>query len=83
MFEFRYEIVEENDTWILGKTFQHNTYFGDWCKYKKAGNPPTPEQLMETERKRIEVAEEYRKNNPWEPSKEYFEACKKWPIKGN
>jgi len=79
----RHDIITENDNWIFGKTFQHNTYFGDWCKYKKGGNPPTPEQLKEIERKRIEIAEEYRKNNPREPSKEYFEACKKWPIKGN
>lgn len=82
MKEFRYEVVEENDTWIFGKTYQHNTYFGDWVKYKKEGNPPTDEQLAETEKKRIDKAEEYRYNNPREPSKEYYEACKKWPVKG-
>lgn len=83
MSEFRYEIVEENDNWVFGKTYQHESYFGDWVKYKRGGNAPSPEQLIETERKRIIVAEEYRNNNPWEPSKEYFEACKKWPLKGS
>lgn len=83
MSEFRYEVTSENDSWIFGKTYHHNTYIGNWCKYKKAGNQPTPEQLIDIENRRIIYAEEYRKNNPWEPSKEYHEACKKWPIKGD
>jgi hypothetical protein len=83
MSEFRYEVTDENESWVYGETFHHDCYFGKWCKYKKGGNAPTAEQLMEIERKRTETAVEYRKNNPWEPSKEYFEAIKKWPIKGN
>ena len=79
----RHDIITENDNWIFGKTYHSNTYFGEWCKYKGAVNPPTSEQLKEIERKRIKIAEEYRKNNPREPSKEYFEACKRWPNKGN
>lgn len=79
--EIRHEIVSEDDSWIIGKTFHKETFFGDWCKYKNGGNPPSPEQLAETERKRIEKADAYRSTNPWEPSKEYYEAIKKWPIK--
>ena len=78
--EIRHEIISETDFWMIGKTYHNNTYFGEWCKYKKGGNPPTPEQLKETERKRVEKAEAYRLANPTEPSKEYFEAIKKWPI---
>tara|TARA_R110000868_G_scaffold44288_6_gene148058 strand:- start:143 stop:400 length:258 start_codon:yes stop_codon:yes gene_type:complete len=76
-----HRINSENDNWIYGKTYINNTYFGDWCRYKKSGNPPITEQLIEIERKRVEIAKEYLKNNPREPSKEYYEAIKRWPLK--
>ncbi len=79
--DIRYVVDSVTDKWIHGLTYQGNTLFCKWVKYKLSGNPPTPEQLADTERKRIEKAEEYRKANPWEPSKEYFEACKKYPFK--
>jgi hypothetical protein len=79
--DIRYVVDSVTDKWIHGLTYQGNTLFCKWVKYKLSGNPPTPEQLADTERKRIEKAEEYRKANPREPSKEYFEACKKYPFK--
>jgi hypothetical protein len=83
MSDIRHAIDSEDDKWVYGSTFTGNTFFCNWVKYKLGGSPPTPEQLTEKERKRIEIAEAYRAANPWEPSKEYFEACKKWPIKEN
>jgi hypothetical protein len=52
-------IISEDNSWVLGKTYVNNTYFGDWCRYKKGGNPPTFAELEETERKRIEKADAY------------------------
>jgi hypothetical protein len=75
-------IDNETDNWVYGSTYTGNTFFCNWVKYKGYGNPPSPEQLKETERKRIEIAEAYRAANPREPSKEYYEAIKKWPLKG-
>ena len=79
--DIRYVVDSETDKWIHGLTYQGNTLFCKWVKYKLGGKPPTPEQLAETERKRMENAEAYRLANPREPSKEYHEACKKWPLK--
>jgi hypothetical protein len=81
MSDVRYTIDKETSSWTYGSTYHGNTFFGKWVKYKLGGKPPTPEQLAETERKRTENAEAYRLANPWEPSKEYHEACKKWPLK--
>lgn len=81
MSDIRHIIDNETAEWIQGSTYQGNTFFCNWVKYKLGGKPPTPEQLAETERKRMENAEAYRLANPWEPSKEYHEACKKWPLK--
>lgn len=81
MSEFRHEVIEEDDRWVYGKTFQNGSFFGKWCRFKKGGNAPTLEQLTEIEEKRALNAEDHRKNNPSEPSKDYFEACKRWPLK--
>jgi len=59
MSDIRHEIVSECDLWVFGKTYQENTYFGDWCKYRGSGNPPTAAELNETELKRIEKADAY------------------------
>ena len=74
-------IDSEDDNWVYGSTYTGNTFFGNWLKYKGKTNPPTREQLAETERQRIEKAEAYHASNPSEPSKEYFEVCKKYPFK--
>ena len=81
MSDVRYTIDRETSSCTYGSTYHGNTFFGKWVKYKLGGKPPTPEQLAETERKRMENAEAYRLANPREPSKEYHEACKKWPLK--
>lgn len=81
MSDIRYVIDSETQKWIFGSTYQGNTFFSNWCKYKLGGNPPTPEQLAETERKRVENADAYRLANHLEPSKEYFVVCKKYPYK--
>ena len=60
MNKIRHEIVSEDDTWVRGKTYDGDTYVGDWCKYKLGGKPPTAAELEETERKRIEKADAYR-----------------------
>jgi hypothetical protein len=80
MSDIRNVTNSEDSKWVYGSTYTGNTLFCNWLKYKLSGNPPTPEQLAETELQRIEKAEAYRKANPWEPSKEYFEATKKWPL---
>lgn len=59
MSDIRHKIVSECDLWVIGKTYQGNTYFGDWCKYKGSGNPPTAAELEENELKRIEKADAY------------------------
>jgi len=80
MSDIHHVINSENDEWILGSTYTGNTFFCNWVKYKLGGKPPTPEQLQESERNRMENAEAYRLAHPHEPSKEYFEACKKYPL---
>jgi len=77
----RHEVTSIDGDWTYGKIYNGSTFFGDWCRYTGSGNAPTPEQLAETERLRTEKAEQYRIDNPREPSKEYHEAIKKWPVK--
>lgn len=81
MSDISHVVDNEDDKWVYGSTFTGNTFFCNWVKCKLGGVAPTHEQLEEKERKRIEVAEAYRVANPWEPTKEYFEACKKYPLK--
>jgi len=80
-YDVFHKITSKSDDWIFGKTFINNVYFSDWCKYTGDGRVPDEEYLRIMEQKRIEKATKYHKMNPREPSKDYFEVCKKYPLK--
>jgi hypothetical protein len=77
-----HRIVSENNGWTYGKTYINNTYFGDWTRYNKGGNPPTSEQLKAIEAARVLKADAYRQANPYTPTPEYLDAIKRYPLKG-
>ena len=64
-----------------GETFEDGRKFGNWCRMIGVSNPPSPESLKQTEAVRIEKADAYRQANPWVSNPEYYDVCKKWPLK--
>lgn len=76
-----HRVINEDPNWVLGKTYVNNTYFGDWCKYKKGGIPPTIEQLKAKELARAENAHAYRLSHPHTSTPEYYAAIKRYPLK--
>lgn len=50
-------VVLETNEWVFGKTYDEGgVFFGNWCRFKGSGKPPTPEELQESEIRRMEAA---------------------------
>jgi hypothetical protein len=66
------EIISEDDYWIIGKIYHDDMFSTDCMKLKKMFLPPTVTWVRTTLTKPV---------RPTNPSPEYLEAIKKWPIK--